>query len=205
MKPVAQKTWFDNIKDNLSHALFTLDLRHDDYSSIDFGFINHSKYIGDSITYLPISVTHQGAWGFNATGFTIGSSQSPIDIDLDVNAIADSGSSLMIIDDPVLDVFYGSIPGSSFNTIEQLWIFPCNSTLPDFSVSLGDSLEAVEIPPSYLNFGATDYDPSQCYGSLQSNAGLNLSIYGITFLKSVFVVFDDENKRVGIAPKHLVL
>ncbi|EED17258.1 hypothetical protein TSTA_023120 [Talaromyces stipitatus ATCC 10500] len=57
------------------------------------------------------------------------------------------------------------------------------------------------IPPSYLNFGATDYNTLQCYGSLQSNAGLNLSIYGITFLKSVFVVFDDENKRIGIAPK----
>jgi hypothetical protein len=107
----------------------------------------------------------------NATGFTIGSFQSKINIDLDVHSIADSGASLMVIDDAVLDVSRG----------------------------------AVMIPPSYLNFRTTDYNTLQCYGSLQSNAGLNLSIYVITFLKSVFVVFDDENKRIGITPKYLVL
>lgn len=199
VKPVAQKTWFDNIKTTLPHGLFTLDLRHNDYSSIDFGFINETKYIGD-IFYLSTSVTHQGAWGFNATGFTIGS-QPPID--LNINAIADSGSSLMIIDDPVLETFYDAVPESSFNATEQLWIFPCNSTLPNFTVRLG--VFDVVIPQSYLNFGPTDYDQSQCYGSLQSNAGLNLSIYGITFLKSLFVVFDDENRRLGFAEKHLIL
>ncbi|EEA23637.1 conserved hypothetical protein [Talaromyces marneffei ATCC 18224] len=75
----------------------------------------------------------------------------------------------MIIDDAVLGVFYGSISGSSFNNTEQLWIFPCNSTIPEFSVNFGHSQGAVMIPPPYLNFGATDYNTLQCYGSLQSN------------------------------------
>ena len=149
-------------------------------------------------------MTHQGAWGFNGTGFTVAGRQIDPPANSSLLCIADSGSSLMIIDDSLLSTFYALVrPAASFNATEQLWVFPCGAELPEFGVRLGDEFVAA-IPPSYLEFGQTDYDPELCYGSLQSNAGLNLSIYGITFLKSLFVVFDDENSRLGFARKPLI-
>ncbi|OIW28280.1 acid protease [Coniochaeta ligniaria NRRL 30616] len=202
VKPQPQKTWFDNIKGTLKHGLFTLDLRHNDSSTLDIGFVDHSKHTG-KVEYLPTSVTHQGAWGFNGTGFTVAGRQVDPPANSSVLCIADSGSSLMIIDDILLSTFYALVPAASYNATEQLWVFPCGAELPDFGVRLGDRFVAT-VPPSYLEFGQTGYDPDLCYGSLQSNAGLNLSIYGITFLKSLFVVFDDENSRLGFARKPLI-
>ena len=191
--------WFDNIKDTLDENLFTLDLHHSAPSSVDFGYIDETKYFRE-VSYVPVSITHQGAWGFNATGFTWGDSSFT---NMTFDAIADSGSSLMIIDDGIVGKFYNDITGSQYNATEQMWIFPCNSTLPNLDVAIGAYTACV--PASYINFSATDYAPSMCYGSLQSNAGLNLSIYGDVFLKSQFVVYDQGGMRLGFAPKDLVL
>jgi Eukaryotic aspartyl protease len=43
-----------------------------------------------------------------------------------------------------------------------------------------------------------------CFGGLQSNTGIGLSIYGDIFIKSQFVVFDGSaSPRLGVAPKSL--
>ena len=75
------------------------------------------------------------------------------------------------------------------------------------------------MPGSYINFapltagssskstdssGLTSADNiTACFGGIQSNQGLGLSIYGDVFLKSQFVVFDSDNLRLGVAPKAL--
>ena len=42
-----------------------------------------------------------------------------------------------------------------------------------------------------------------CYGGLQNDTEEPSSIMGATFMKSLFVVFDVENDRLGLATKNL--
>ena len=41
---------------------------------------------------------------------------------------------------------------------------------------------------------------TDCFGGLQSNAGLGLSIFGDVFFKSQFVVFDGSGPSLQVAP-----
>ncbi|KZP17739.1 hypothetical protein FIBSPDRAFT_972572 [Athelia psychrophila] len=58
-------------------------------------------------------------------------------------------------------------------------IFPCSATLPSLTLGVG-AYHAV-VPGTYLNYAsATDIS---CFGGLQLNTGIGMSIYGDVFLK----------------------
>lgn len=42
-------------------------------------------------------------------------------------------------------------------------------------------------------------DGSMCFGGIQSNSGMEFSIFGDVFLKNQYVVFDAEGPRLGFA------
>ena len=55
----------------------------------------------------------------------------------------------------------------------------------------------VTMPGSYLIYGAVDQS-NNCYGGIQENTGIGFSIYGLIFLKSQYIVFD---QTTASAPK----
>lgn len=55
------------------------------------------------------------------------------------------------------------------------------------------------VPGEKLNYAHTPDGGDTCHGGIQSNPGIDLSIFGDIFLKSQFVVFDDEGPRLGFA------
>jgi len=69
--------------------------------------------------------------------------------------------------------------------------------LPNFNVAIGG--KTFVIPGSYINFAPTS--GSQCYGGIQSNDGIGMSIFGDIFLKSVYAIFDQtqSSPRLGFA------
>lgn len=192
--PQRQTTWFDSgIKQGLfKKNLFTVDLKHAAPGTYDFGFIDDSKHTG-SITYTPVN-SAQGFWEFTGTGYAVGDGSFK---QQSIDAIADTGTTLLLMDDAIVEDYYGQIDGAQLDQQQGGYVFPCDADIPDFVLGIGNAQST--IPASLMNLGSVD--STNCFGGLQSNGGIGLSIYGDVWLKSVLAVFDSDNKRFGWAPK----
>ncbi|EXJ65384.1 hypothetical protein A1O7_01725 [Cladophialophora yegresii CBS 114405] len=198
VKPQQQTTFFDTAINQgvLAQNVFTVDLKKGVPGSYDFGFIDDSKHTGE-ITYTPID-NSRGFWEFTGTGYQVGDGQFQ---SASIDAIADTGTTLLLMDDDIVSAYYDAVDGARYDNTQGGYTFPCSTDLPDFGVGIGDTTAV--IPGSFMNFAPLSSGSSSCYGGLQSNQGIGLSIYGDIFLKAVFAVFDSENMQFGVATKEL--
>lgn len=181
VSPDQQKTWFDNVQSQLDSPLFVADLRHNAPGSYVFGTIPSAA---QNINYTPVD-NSQGFWGFssNVSGRA-------------VNGIADTGTTLLLLDDSIVSAYYQGVSGATNDPNQGGWVFDCSAQLPSFSFSVGGG--QIIIDGSLMNYAAQG---SQCFGGLQSNGGGGLSIFGDIALKAAYVVFDAGNNQVGWAQK----
>lgn len=202
VQPQQQKTFFDNVMDQLDQPVFTADLAETGASIYEFGTIDQSKFTGD-LHYTPVDPTN-GYWQFDSPSNTIGGSQRACG--LCSPAIADTGTSLIIADDDVVDAYYRQVEGAKISTTAGGAVYPCSATLPDFGVAIGEGFTAI-VKGADMTFAELDGpDAGLCYGGVQANGastrqGIPLQIYGDVLLKHFFVVFDGGNTTLGIAPK----
>jgi aspergillopepsin I len=94
-------------------------------------YIDESKYSGD-LVYTAIN-NSQGFWQFTADSYTIGGTAGSGSI----TGIADTGTTLLLLDDSVVSAYYAQVSGSSNDATQGGYIFPCGNTLPDFSITVG--------------------------------------------------------------------
>jgi aspergillopepsin I len=191
VRPTQVNTFFENAIPALESPVFTADLRAGAVGSYDFGFIDDSKHTG-TITYTAVN-TRNGFWEFTATGFGVGNTFVSGTFDV----IADTGTTLLLVPDEIINDYWGSVPGAVISEAEGGVIFPCSATLPSLTIGIGTA-RAV-IPGEFLNFAPVSN--TECFGGAQSSDGIGFSILGDVFLKSQFVVFDQGNVRFGVAPK----
>jgi len=171
VKPTQQKTFFDNIMPDLALPVFTADLRHGTAGSYDFGIIDSSKFSGP-LSYVQID-NSQGFWQFPSTRYTLSGQeqQNP-----NANpAIADTGTSLMLVDDAVATAYWSQVQGAQNNQNAGGYIFPCDTTLPDFGVGIGDTYTAV-IPGALINFAPVD-QPNVPPGSKYNHPGFQTNVF----------------------------
>jgi hypothetical protein len=144
--PQQQTTFFDTaISEGLLDAnVFTADLQAGGPGSYDFGFIDDSKYTG-SITYTAVD-NSQGFWEFTGTGYAVGSGSFKSS---SIDAIADTGTSLLLVDDSVVSAYYKKVSGSGYDSSQGGYTFPCSTTLPSFTLGIG-SYKAV-IPGTFAS------------------------------------------------------
>lgn len=193
VRPTPQTTFFDSVKSTLSQKLFAVNLKKGAAGSFDFGFINAAKYTG-AITYVPVA-SSSGFWQFTAGTYSVGSSTySSSNIG---TAVADTGTTLLMLPSAIVKAYYAKVSGSSYSNDDGGYIFPCSASLPAFNVNIGGRSFAV--PGSYINFAPIG--DTQCYGGIQPNDGLQFSIFGGVFLKSVYAIFDQTQStaRLGFA------
>ena len=160
-----------------------------------FGFVNPSAYTG-SITYVPV-VTTNGFWEFSSNGYAVGTGPFTT---LTIDGIVDTGTTLLLLPQKVVAAYYAQVSGAVNSNTEGGYVFPCSAKLPD--LVLGISAFRATVPGNYLNYAPTESGGSTCFGGLQSNTGIGFSIFGLTFIKSQFVVFKGTSSpTLGFAKK----
>ena len=160
VKPTTQKTFFDNASPDLASPLFTADLKKGTAGSYDFGFIDETKYTGD-ISYVDVD-SSQGFWEFTCGGYQVGdgtfNTQS-------IDAIADTGTTLLLTDDAIVKDYYSGVTGSKLDSTQGGYTFPCSATLPDFTFGVGSNMAV--IGGDLINFAPTDSTGASEYSSLE--------------------------------------
>ncbi len=154
--PQQQTTFFDTAINEgvLASPVFTADLKKGTPGSYDFGFIDSSKYTGD-ITYTPVN-TANGFWEFTGTGYGVGSGSFR---STDIDGIADTGTTLLLLDDDIVSAYYDQVDGAEYDNSQGGYTFDCSADLPDFVLGVADA--KFTVPGSFINYAPVS-DGSSC-------------------------------------------
>ena len=201
IQPIQQRTFFANVLDSLDEPVMTATLRHGAPGAYEFGRIDSSQFQGD-LQFADIDSSN-GFWQFESARFAIGNRGPQTALGGSGSAIADTGTSLMLVDEGVAGAYYSHVQGATFSESQGGFIFPCDADLPDLSVGVGPTHMAT-VPGNFINFASTGESLNGqplCFGGVQSGGAGSLQIYGDVFLKSQFVVFDAGKSSIGVAPQ----
>ncbi len=146
VRPARQVTFMDNIKAGLAAPVFTANLRHGVPGNYNFGWINKAEYTG-AIQYAPVD-TASIYWKFALTGYAIGTDRS---VTAPFAAIADTGTTLLLLPDSVVTAFYAKIKGAAYDNYWGGVLFPCKATVPDFTFIYGNYKGSAPPPPFPLS------------------------------------------------------
>lgn len=151
VQPQQQKTFFDNVMSSLAEPLFTADLRAQAVGAYEFGTVDTSKFTG-AMTWVPVNNT-QGFWQFTSESFAIdgGAAQTST---AGGQAIADTGTTLMLADAAVASAYYAQVAGAVDDQTQGGFTFPCDSTLPDLQIDVGGTMATVK--GTDINFAPVD-------------------------------------------------
>ena len=175
-----------------------------------FGYIDQDTVTasGQEIAYTPVD-NSQGFWMFSSTSATVNGTT----VNQSGNtAIADTGTTLALVSDATCKAIYDAIPGSTYDSTQQGYTFPSNTTadnLPVVTFAVGDTQFAVQKE----DLGFADAGNGMVYGGIQSRGTMTFDILGDTFLKGIYAVscnrppesralltlqiFDQGNTRFG--------
>lgn len=192
VRPTKQKTYIENIQNNLAQPIFTANLQKGKPGAYQFGYIDESAYTG-SIKYTSLT-KNSVFWQFTASGYQVGKGAYK---KTSIPAIIDTGTTLLLVPSSMVRAYYAAVKNAYYDDWEGMYTFPCSATLPDFTFGI-DSYRGV-VPGSYINYGSAGLN--RCYGGIQSSDGLGVAIFGDILLKAQYVVFDAAKKQLGFANK----
>ncbi|KAI9667776.1 MAG: hypothetical protein M1821_000595 [Bathelium mastoideum] len=196
VKPQQQKTFFANVMPMLDQPLFTANLKNDSTGKYQFGTVDQTAFTGGQLNWAPVD-SSQGFWMIQSNSFAVGNQQ--MQNPSATPAIADTGTSLLLVDDMVAQAYYSQVPGAQLNQQAGGFTYPCSTTPPNFSVAIGNGGYMATVPGNMITFAQVDQ--ATCFGGVQSNMGAPMQIYGDTMFKSQFVAFNGGNMSLGVAPK----
>ncbi|KAI9373658.1 aspartic peptidase domain-containing protein [Aspergillus egyptiacus] len=199
VKPQQQRSFFETIAEVLDEPVLGVSLVSDGVGEYEFGTIDRTKFRGQLVN-ASVDATG-GFWKFESSFYKIGNGELRKN-DQATATIADTGTSLMLLDQHIVDAYYAQVHGAQYVPKATGYIYPCSAKLPSFSVAIGPAYLAT-IPGDLLGFSEvgtnTTTGEAVCYGGIQSNQGLSMQILGDSFLKAFYVVFDLRGPTIRIA------
>jgi len=149
------------------------------------------------MTWVPVQ-SESGFWQFPSTKFAVGS--HVFDNLVGSDAIADTGTSLLLVDQEVAEAYYSQVQGAELSQKAGGFVYPCDATLPDLSVAIGDSYMA-KIPGEQITFTTVDDTNTTCFGGVQGNQGAGMQVFGDTLFKAQYVALHGGNQSLGFGQK----
>ncbi|KAM4057217.1 eukaryotic aspartyl protease [Hirsutella rhossiliensis] len=193
-RPMQQRTYIDNIRGSLEEPLFTANLRNRRPGNYNFGYIDKSEYTGD-LQYAAVN-RYSPFWMVTVNGYQVGYNP-PLQVSW--NAIVDTGTSLLLLPDEIVQDYYRHVPGAGIDPKLGVVTFPCQVHPPDFFFYIG--AHRGRIPGAYINYGQVS--ETYCHGGIQTARGLPFGVLGDVVLKAQFIVFNYNLGLVGFANKKL--
>lgn len=158
-----------------------------------FGYIDQPTLQAANVTepyYTPlVNQDTRGFWEFSSTTATVNGKtiQRENQQSGGNSAIADTGTTLALVDDTLCKAIYAAIPGAKYDDQQQGWTLPSNTTeanLPVVQFAVGEKLFTIE--KEDLLFA--EIESGTTYGGIQSRGTQTFDIFGDSFLKSVYAV-----------------
>ncbi|KAL2862770.1 pepsin-like aspartic protease [Aspergillus lucknowensis] len=199
VQPQQQRSFFEAIAEVLDEPVLGASIKSESVGEYEFGIIDKTKFKGDLVN-ATIDAS-SGYWKFESAYYRVGDGELKKN-DQATATIADTGTSLMLLDQHVVDAYYAKVHGAQYVASATGYIYPCSAELPNFSIAIGPQHLAT-LPGNLMGFAEvgtnTTTGETVCYGGMQSNQGLSLQILGDTFLKAFYVVFDLRGPSIGVA------
>lgn len=148
-----------------------------------FGYIDEDLVGSQEIYYTPVD-NSQGFWMFDSPSATVNGNTIAQSGN---TAIADTGTTLALVSDDVCEAIYNAIPGSTYDSQQQGYIFPSSTSadaLPVVTFAVGGKQFAVQKE----DLGFADAGNGMVYGGIQSRGSMTFDILGDTFLKGIYAV-----------------
>ncbi|PIL37646.1 hypothetical protein GSI_01340 [Ganoderma sinense ZZ0214-1] len=193
-RPVA--TPVENLinKKLIDPPVFTVKLGRGDTEAgfYSFGYID-TEVTSNALTYTSVD-NSQGFWQVDSLSWSLGGATKERSGN---TTILDTGTTLLLVSDDVVEEIYGAIEGATYDDEQGGYKFPTDATIPDVEFAVGDTLYKVN--PKDIAFG--DAGDGFVFGGIQSRGNLDFDIFGDVFLKSVYVVFNQGESTVGLAQR----
>ncbi|KAK5659501.1 hypothetical protein OQA88_702 [Cercophora sp. LCS_1] len=109
VRPNQALTFMDNIRSQLKEQVFTADLRRQQPGRYNFGYVDEKAYKGE-IGYAGVTPGSMW-WQFQAGGYQVGTGQK---VGHNWSAIADTGTSLLLVPKQVVRSYYAQVAGTQF-------------------------------------------------------------------------------------------
>jgi aspergillopepsin I len=173
-----------------------MDLYSDRAGTVDFGFVDKNKYVGD-IAYGPLDVD-QGNWNFEMTGYAIGADGAEVGV-APFRGVVDSGGPNMGLPKEIVEPYFASFGG--FAAEGNSHNFPCERYPPPDLVLVMATGDQLVLNSTWLvRGGESPWGNGTCQGRVDDSVQGSYNI-GASVLDQKFVVFDHVHARVGFADK----
>lgn len=199
------------VNHGLQSELFTAKLTREQETNVPgfytFGYID-GQTVGDQIIrYTDIIPNPPGFWEFSSATATVGG--NVLYRPAGNTAVADTGTTLILVDDGLLASIYEPLGGRIDPNLagvggSGLWVYPDTVTDADFpiiSLAVGDF--EITLHPGDMNRGEAYTTNGWIIGAMQSRGSNNYDIFGDVWLNNVYAIFDltQEVPRLGVVPR----